>query len=185
MTLVRPTHDHLSAYCEALETGWSPNNLRPQVAQEQLAEIDRDPDGFLAKLEDRAATAGPVKLPDGSFVERLPSVKRWIWEDGFCGSIALRWRPGTNDLPTTCLGHIGYAVVPWRQGQGHATAALQAMLPEARDVGLTRLTITTDPDNRASQRVIEKNGGRLVAQTKRPPQMGGGDDLVFHIELRE
>ncbi|MEL6700640.1 MAG: GNAT family N-acetyltransferase, partial [Pseudomonadota bacterium] len=69
MTLVRPTHDHLSAYCEALETGWSPNNLRPQVAQEQLAEIDRDPDGFLAKLEDRAATAGPVKLPDGSFVE--------------------------------------------------------------------------------------------------------------------
>ncbi|MEL7133736.1 MAG: GNAT family N-acetyltransferase [Pseudomonadota bacterium] len=185
MQLVRPTYDHLSAYREALGRGWSPNNLRPEVAQEQLAEIERDPDGFLARMEDPAAKAGPVKLPDGSSTERLPSIRRWMWDNGFCGHIALRWQPDGNDLPPTCLGHIGYAVVPWRRGEGFATAALRTMLPEARDVGLSKLTITTDPDNLASQRVIEKNGGQFVRQDKRPAQLGGGDDLVFHIDLTE
>lgn len=185
MQIVRPSRAHLKAYCEALETGWSPNNLRPEVAQEHLSAIERDPDAFLGQMEDRDAQAGPVKLPDGSLVERLPSIRRWIWDNGFCGSIALRWRPGTNDLPATCLGHIGYAVVPWRQGEGHASAALRAMFPEARNVGLTRLTITTDPENLASRRVIEKSGGHFVRQNKRPAQMGGGEDMVFHIELYE
>ncbi|GFE67353.1 GNAT family N-acetyltransferase [Litoreibacter roseus] len=185
MQLVRPAYDHLSAYRDALERGWSPNNLRPEAAQEQLIEIERDPDDFLSKMEDRSAQAGPVKLPDGSTVERLPSIRRWIWDTSFCGSIALRWRPDSNDLPPTCLGHIGYAVVPWRRGEGLATAALRAMLPEARDVGLSRLTITTDPENLASRRVIEKNGGQFVRQDTRPAQLGGGDDLVFHIDLSE
>ena len=35
--------------------------------------------------------------------------------------------------------------------------------PAARDVGLKRVEITTDTSDIASQRVIEANGGRLVA----------------------
>jgi len=41
-----------------------------------------------------------------------------MWDDEFAGSIGFRWQPGTSALPPHCLGHIGYAVVPWKQGRG-------------------------------------------------------------------
>lgn len=36
MELVWPAPEYLRSYCEALQRGWSPNNLRPQVAEEEL-----------------------------------------------------------------------------------------------------------------------------------------------------
>jgi len=59
-----------------------------------------------------------------------------MWDGEFCGSIGFRWQPGTEVLPPHCLGHIGYAVVPWKKRRGHATRALAAMLPLARAEGL-------------------------------------------------
>jgi predicted acetyltransferase len=85
-----------------------------------------------------------------------------MWDGTFCGSISLRWQDGTDALPPHVLGHIGYAVVPWKQGRGYASEALRLVLVEATRIGIRRLEITTDPDNIASQRVIEKNGGRYV-----------------------
>lgn len=181
--LQRPSHDLLPDYVTALRTGWSPNNLRPDAAQEQLEEIARDAVGFLAGLEDPDGKRGDVQLPDGSFVKRLPSIRRWIWSRGFGGSIGLRWQPGGNALPPTASGHIGYAIVPWRRNEGLATAAVRAMLPEARRVGLTAVDITTDPDNTASIRVIEKSGGTLVSRHARPPALGQWEELRFRIPL--
>ena len=89
-------------------------------------------------------------------------MRRWIWDNEFCGHISFRWKPGTEQLPPTCSGHIGYAVVPWRQGEGLASATLVTFLPEAKDVGLNYVQVTTRPDNPASIRVIEKAGGTLV-----------------------
>ncbi len=44
--------------------------------------------------------------------------------------IGLRWQRGSEALPPYCLGHIGYAVVPWKQGRGYATRALREVLGE-------------------------------------------------------
>ena len=55
-----------------------------------------------------------------------------MWDGEFCGSIGFRWQPGTSTLPPYVLGHIGYAVVPWKRGRGYATQALALLLPEAR-----------------------------------------------------
>ena len=90
---------------------------------------------------------------------------------------------GHADLPPHCLGHIGYAVVPWKQGKGHATNGLRLLLPEARSVGLPYVEITTDPDNIASQRVIEANGGELVERFTKPPQFGSKPGLRYRIIL--
>lgn len=183
MKLVRPERVYLDDYCAALETGWSPNNLRPEVAGQQLTDIARDADAFLVRLEDPEARGGDVKLLDGSFVKRLPSIRRWIWAGGFCGSIGLRWQPGTDALPPTASGHIGYAVVPWRRREGFATAALCAMLPEARRVGLTAVDITIDPNNVASIGVIEKVGGQLISLHERPSALGDAGEVLFRIPL--
>ncbi|MEJ0005935.1 MAG: GNAT family N-acetyltransferase [Steroidobacteraceae bacterium] len=132
---------------------------------------------------DREAKAGPVTLPDGSTVARIPGYRRWLWDGEFCGSISLRWQPGTAELPPHCLGHIGYAVVPWKQGRGYATEALRMLLVEARHEGLPFVEITTDPENIASQRVITANGGELIERFTKPPQYGGIPGLRFRIAL--
>lgn len=184
MTVLRtPSVGLLPNYRAALEQGWSPDNLRPEAAGEQLALILHDPNGFLARQNDTEANGPPVVMPDGSTVPRLPSLRRWIFRDGFAGSIGLRWQPGTNALPPTCLGHIGYSVVPWRRREGLASAALMELLPTARLVGLSHVDVTTDPDNPASIGVVEKAGGRLIEQIEAPAQLGGGQHLLFRIVL--
>ena len=185
MRLVWPSLDYISSYVDALEQGWSPDDLRGEAAsREELDHIERDPSGFVAALVDRQARGEPVSLPDGSSVPRLPGYRRWLWDGEFCGSIGFRWQLGTEALPPTCLGHIGYAVVPWKQKRGYATRALAALLPDAKAVGLAYVDITTDPDNIASQRVILANGGVLVERFKRPAQYGGTEALRYRIALR-
>ena len=181
MPLVAPQAQHLPSYIAALEQGWSPDTLRPQAAQEELARIRADAAAFLAGMDDREAAGPPVTLPNGTQVPRLPGFRMWMWDGSFCGSINLRWQKGTPDLPPHCLGHIGYSVVPWKRRQGHARAALAQLLPMARAVGLPYVELTTDEDNEASQRVIMANGGVLMARFIKPPEVGGKPALRYRI----
>jgi len=184
MQLVQPTEAHLASYRAALERGWSADNLRGAVAaQEELARIAADAPAFVASLDDREARGGPITLPDGSTATRIPGFRRWMWDGEFCGSIGLRWQPGTAALPPYCLGHIGYAVVPWKQGLGHAKSALAQMLSQARAIGLPYVEITTEPHNAASQRVIIANGGVLVEPFVAPASLGSKPGLRYRIAL--
>jgi len=186
MKLVWPSREYLTSYVAALERGWSPDNLLGQVAtQEELRRIAADPDAFLAGLVDRHAAGGPITLPDQSTVPRLPGYRRWMWDGEFCGSIGFRWLPGTEALPPHCLGHIGYAVVPWKQGRGYATAALREILRDAKIEGLRYVEITTAPDNIASQRVIEANGGVLIEEFVTPVVLGGKLELRYRVQIHE
>ncbi len=181
--LRRPSHDLLPAYAEALARDWSPDNTRPEAAQEQLSRIKTDAEAFLASMEDRAAKGPPVPLPDGTQVPRLPSCRRWIWKDGFAGSIGMRWMTGTEDLPPTCFGHIGYAVVPWRRREGLAKRALQELLPETQALGLRHVDLTADPDNIASRKVILAAGGAFIGAQEKPAAYGGGFHNLYRIHL--
>lgn len=184
MELVWPSLEYLPGLVAALERGWSGDNVRGAASvKEQLAEIEKDPAQFVAGLVDREASGAPIILADGSTVPRLPGYHRWIWDGEFCGSIGFRWSPGTEALPPTCLGHIGYGVVPWKRGRGYATLALKALLPEAKAEGLSYVEITTDPDNLPSRRVIEANGGVLVEQFVKPASLGGTPGLRYRIQL--
>jgi predicted acetyltransferase len=184
MHLVWPSESYLPGYISALERGWSPNNLRPEAGREELEKIASDPARFLEELVDREAKGPPFPMPDGTFVARLPGYRRWLWDDEFCGSIGLRWQRGTNALPPYCLGHIGYAVVPWKQGKGYATLALKELLLAAPAEGLSYVEITTNPSNFASQRVIRTNGGVLVEKFMKTEQYGGTEELRFRIVLK-
>lgn len=122
-------------------------------------------------------------MPDGSTVPRLPGFHRWLRDGEFCGSLNFRWQPGTSALPPHVLGHIGYSVVPWKQGRGYATRGLALLLPEVWAQGLTHVDLTTDPDNLASQRVILANGGRLVERFRKAAAYGGAESLRWRIDL--
>ena len=182
IALVRPSIDALGGYVAALRRGWSPDNIRGKVAaEEHLVRIDRDAEAFVALLDDPQARGAPVSLPDGSTVPRLPGFVRWISDGEFSGSIALRWQEGTSTLPPYVLGHIGYAVVPWKRGRGYASEALRLLLPQAWAVGLDYVELVTDPDNIPSQKVIKANGGELVERFREPAAFGGNEALRWRI----
>ena len=184
--LVIPSESYLPEYVAALRRGWSADNIRgAEAAKEELVKIEHDPRGFVqTKADDREAKGGPVKLPDGSNVQRLPGFVRWIWDGEFCGSIGFRWQPGTPSLPPHVLGHIGFAIVPWKREKGYATKALALMLEEARAEGLPYVELTSDPENRASQKVIMANGGILIERFQKPQQYGlGQEGLRYRIML--
>jgi predicted acetyltransferase len=184
MLLVWPAAEYLPSYVDALERGFSYDNVRgAEATREELGEIAKDPAAFLARLVDREARSGPIKLPDGSVFPRLPGYRKWMWDGEFAGSVGLRWQPGTSELPPHVLGHAGYAVVSWKQGRGYATRALALLLPEAKAEGLAYVELTTDVDNVASQRVILKNGGVLVERFRKPAAYGGTEGLRYRIAL--
>jgi predicted acetyltransferase len=187
VSLHAPGRDVLPAYVRALEAGWSPNTMR-NVAPEQLAAIAADPDGFIAGLNNRG---GKIRLHDGSEVARLPDMIRWIIADDqperpFVGSINLRWQEDeagkpVTELPSHVLGHVGYTVLPGHAGRGYASAALAAVLAEARTIGLPFVKITCDAENAASRRIIEKNGGRFIENFV-APFYGPEERLMYRID---
>src|SRR6202042_2796718 len=109
---------------------------------------------------------------------RLPGRVCWLDDGAFCGTINLRYIPGTDRLPDHVSGHIGYAVVAWKRRRGYATRALALILPVAREIGLGRVELTCDRGNEASARVILKNGGVLIGQRR---EAGNKIKLVFRI----
>ena len=188
--ILRPTPTLLPGFRAALERSWSADNIRGAVAaQETLQRLDTDPATFFMTTDDPQALGPPVTLPDGTQRARIPGLQRWIWDasddgpEGFAGNISLRWMSANATLPPHVLGHIGYAVVPWKRRQGHATRALALLLPLAREQGLQSVEITTDPDNIPSQKVITTNGGVLVEQFNKGEAYGHKAGLRFRIDL--
>jgi predicted acetyltransferase len=182
MEFVLPSADYLESYKVALNRGWSSNNLR-DVSVKELRRAEQDPQLIFDLANDPTGSGPLVELADGSLVPRLPSITRWMWDGEFCGTIGLRWQPGTPEVPAHVLGHIGYAVVPWKRNNGYATEALRALLPDARKLGLPYVELTTDVDNAASQKVIVNNGGNLIEEYIKPAPQGGMAGYRWRIPL--
>jgi len=74
-----------------------------------------------------------------------------------------KFRPIMTDL---CIQnrafHFAYMIAPQYRGKGYATHFISFLKQEARKYGLTEIKGTALTDNKASCRVMEKNGGILV-----------------------
>ena len=65
---------------------------------------------------------------------------------------------GFKGSPDDGVVEVGYGLVPSARSRGYATEALLAFVALAATLGVTTVRADTDPDNVASQRVLEKSG---------------------------
>ncbi|TCA28015.1 GNAT family N-acetyltransferase [Rhizobium leguminosarum bv. viciae] len=181
VVLLPPDLANLSGFEAALAAGWSPDPRRAgdeAYIRGELQRLRHDRSRFLDDL-----------IPDGKWragsgSSPLTTRLFWIWDGEFCGSISLRFQAGTEEPPQEVSGHVGYSVVPWKQRNGHATAALSLLLAVAAKEGLDRLVILCNEDNDASRRVIERNGGKLFMRGPHPSDRPDQIKLYFWLKSR-
>ncbi|MFR3971785.1 MAG: GNAT family N-acetyltransferase [Subdoligranulum sp.] len=104
----------------------------------------------------RAAAAGAVLKPQGGNCAVLPKAVR------LAGNVALRLYQmllNSSGPAKDRTVEIGYGILPSYEGNGYMTEAVQGMIRWAfaqQDVDFVEAE--ADPDNRASQRILEKCG---------------------------
>jgi RimJ/RimL family protein N-acetyltransferase len=82
-------------------------------------------------------------------------------------------------------GTVGYWLAPWGRGRGVMTAAVRAVVAWAREThGVSRLLLTTHPENLASQRVAERAGFARIGTTEHQPPFRDGVTTVDLFELK-
>ncbi|MGZ9935691.1 GNAT family N-acetyltransferase [Streptomyces sp. NC-S4] len=153
--LISPT-PRLHASWLAAQREWGPDAHLDGGGLGSDDEVDT-PEGFAAWVE-RLHRQSDRTLPVDH--GRVHATYWWIAEgDTYLGAIDLRHY--LNGFLLDAGGHIGYSVRPSARRRGLATWALAAVLHEARVLGMDRVLLTCDPDNEASVRTIEGNGGVL------------------------
>lgn len=151
--LVALTESHRRAYLDYIDAF--------RTAREpQYVDRDATEAGFPRVVRRLRREAAGIDLEPGY----VPATTWFLWDGcSFLGRISIRHRltPRLEDFG----GHIGYEVRPSARRRGHGTRMLALALQQARALGLQRVLVTCDPDNRASVGVIERNGGRLASRS--------------------
>jgi ribosomal-protein-alanine N-acetyltransferase len=110
---------------------------------------------------------------------RLDGIERWVEQPGRFvivddGAVAGTLGLFNSSGPPLSSAIIGYWVDEARAGRGLATRAVAEALDVAfGELQLHRLEAGTRPDNRASQRVLERNGFTCVGLLRRHLLIGG------------
>jgi len=108
---------------------------------------------YVKKLLDHARG---IHLPEGE----VPYSTYWLMDryGKIYGNVRIRHHS------LYVYGNIGYDIRPSARGQGYGTILLRLALDKARELDIKRIKIACDQRNKASIRVIEKNGGVFIEQ---------------------
>lgn len=147
LTLARPAATLAPSYFAFID---EMRAVRDTVWPTRVPRDGESVDDFVAGLLAKETTAPAV-----------PESVYWgVVDEHVVGFIALRHQ--LNDKLARFGGHVGYEVRPsWRR-RGVATTMLRRLLATDRARTMRRILVTCAPDNAASRRAIERNGGVLA-----------------------
>ena len=176
--LARPSPAFRDSYLDALREGFFWARHTPFEA-EAIAFIAGHFADYLKELDKDG------QIPHADHGHRMPSVPSttfWLVEGGdFIGTVNIRARIDTHVL-AHFGGHVGYAIRPARQGQGHGRRILALALEICRGMGIGIVRLSCAEDNAASRRIIEANGGLLLRRSP-PAWYADYPHLLYEIPL--
>ena len=102
----------------------------------------------------------PVNMPDWF----VPETYYYLWDgDRLVGEFRIRHY--LTDALRTGAGHIGYSILKSARGKGYGTEGLRLTLQIAKEIiPEDEIYLRVNKDNIASQRVMIKNGARVVGE---------------------
>lgn len=182
--LVRPSKAILPSYLEALSEGDFCNMALGAFADESPEAIASDPEEYIRKISDESPRK--VMMPDGSeFTVEEHSLLWLVDGNRYLGSVSLRFS-GDREVIEDFGGHIGVAIRPalLNIGYGVKAARLAWKLAGAyfKERGINAIYVSCNPENSASRRLIEHNGGKLIQE--KSDAFGTGPSLIFVIDLQ-
>lgn len=128
----------------------------------EIAQIENDPDAHLHQLNDQ--TPEMFEAPSGETFQKVPYEHLWLTDGAlFIGSVSFRFE--LNKILSDFGGHVGYGIRPSMSGKGYGNLALKLTLARAAKRGMDRLLITCSPENIASKKIIENNGGQFIGKS--------------------
>jgi predicted acetyltransferase len=149
LQLTKPTAEHEASYRSFLKEFQDRNEPLIPAVLETAAPT------FAALLERLDKDDRGIDLPEGF----VPATMYWLInrdnEIVAIGHLRHRLTPALE----FCGGHIGYGVRPSQRGKGYASELLHRMLQVCKSMGIEQVLMTCDKRNKASARVITKNGG--------------------------
>lgn len=104
MEIVRPEEIHLASYTDALKRAMALGTIKIERAQGKLSEIAADPKSYLAKQEDPEALGGDIKLPDGTYILRIPGKTRYLWDGGGMRNYQFPLAGGNDGIASRIFG---------------------------------------------------------------------------------
>ena len=111
----------------------------------------------------------PVDMPDWF----VPETYYYLWDED-CLVGEFRIRHCLTDALRNGAGHIGYSIRNNMRGKGYGTAGLKLTLEIARGIiPEDEIYLRVNKDNVASQKVMMKNGARII----------GEDDTHFFMRI--
>lgn len=148
IALIKPTIELRDEYLDMLND-WKVHKEKPNPGTLKL-----DSTNFPKMLETLDGFTRGIGV-DENHVEHSTY---WLVENNrVIGAVNIRHR--LNDYLLKFDGHIGGGIRPSDRAKGYATIMLSLSLAITRDMGMTKILITCNKDNIASQKTIIKNGG--------------------------
>ncbi|MBP6881287.1 MAG: GNAT family N-acetyltransferase [Candidatus Pacebacteria bacterium] len=172
LRLVLPT----IKYIKDIERAHYEQYMHKEITKEVWDEIKsglKNPHSFIKAIRDKSKGKG---LAPG----QLPLTRYWLIDNNeYIGTLRLSGK--ISQKMRYREGHLGYQIRPSKRKQGYGTKILNLGLLKARNVGLKKVYINCSKDNIASQKIIERNGGRLLRLMEQ--ENGTQSSLHYVIEL--
>ena len=172
MQLVYPSVQYKASYLAAVEE--AKNEVNPFLTT--IAK-PKDNQPFEEFVKGKTQQSQGLNLPEGW----VPATELWLIDnDELIGTVNIRHF--LTDHLLQLGGNIGYYIRPSQRKKGYGKEILKLGLAHAKRMGLTKVLLTCDDTNIASQKIIEANGG--VLENIIPTEEGHPNKKRYWINLQ-